>query len=161
MTLSLHTLQVARGSRRRRRRLGRGNASGTGTYSGRGLKGQRARSGGKKKLKRKGFKVLLQQKQKIGGFRSLKPKLATVNVGQLEAIFEAKALVDAMQLLRRGLVRTTKTGVKILGDGQLTKPLTVVADSFSESAKQAILKAGGTASFRSKKTAAARLKARR
>jgi len=143
MTLSLNTLQAARGSRHRRRRLGRGNASGTGTYSGRGLKGQRSRSGGKKKLKRKGFKVLLQQKQKLGGFRSLKPKKATVNLSQLETAFEANAVVDALGLSRRGLIRTTKTGLKILGDGQLTKPLIVVADSFSESAKQAILKAGG------------------
>ena len=148
MTLTLHTLQKARGATRRRRRLGRGNASGTGTYSGRGLKGQRSRSGGKKKLKRKGLKILLQQKQKIGGFRSLRPKMATVNVGQLEAAFAAKAVVDAVSLQRIGLIPTVRAGLKVLGDGTLTKPLTVVADAFSENAKQAILKAGGKAQRR-------------
>ncbi len=141
--LTLHNLKVNRKARKKPKRVGRGNASGHGTYSTRGLKGQRSRSGGKSGLKRRGLKQLLRNKPKIGGFKSLKPKKVIVNLDQLESSFESGELVNAKKLIAKNLIKTAKTGVKILGDGKLTKKFTVFADSFSESAKKAIIEAGG------------------
>lgn len=140
--LSLHNLKAKK--RKKSKRLGRGNASGRGTYSGRGIKGQRARSGGRKGLKRRGLMQLLKNKPKLGGFTSLQSKMETVNVRQLEESFEAGEMVNAKKLVAKNLIKDNRWGVKILGDGQLTKKLTVVADNFSESAKGAIIKAGGS-----------------
>ena len=149
--LTLHNLKVEKGAKKRPQRVGRGNASGRGTYSGRGLKGQRSRSGGKRGLKRKGLRQLLRNKPKIGGFKSLKPKMETVNLEQLEKSFEVGEVVNAKKLIAKNLISPAKKGVKILGNGKLTKRLTVIADSFSESAKKAIIKAGGKAEIRNKK----------
>lgn len=140
--LNLHSLSVNK--RKKSRRVGRGNASGTGTYSGRGLKGQRSRSGGKGGLKLRGLKQMLKSKPKMGGFKSLTPKLETVNLETLEKHFGAGELVDVKKLLAKKLVKTQKNGLKILGNGKITKKLTVKANSFSESAKKAIIEAGGT-----------------
>ncbi len=141
--LALHNLKIAQGSRKKTKRVGRGNASGHGTYSTRGLKGQKSRSGGKGGLKRKGLMQLLKSKPKIGGFKSLKPKMVTVNLRQLEENFEAGELVNAKKLIAKNLIKDNRTGVKILADGKLTKKLTVAADSFSKSAKKAIMEVGG------------------
>src|SRR3989338_10160525 len=93
--LTLDNLKINFGAKKKRKRVGRGNASGHGTYSGRGLKGQRARSGGKKGLKLRGLKQLLKNKPKIGGFRSLKPKMAVVNLSDLENNFSAGEIINA------------------------------------------------------------------
>jgi len=143
--LNLHNLQINKKSKKKRKRLGRGNASGHGTYSGRGLKGQRARSGGKKGLKRRGLKQLLRNKPKIGGFKSLGPKMAIVNIDQLEKNFGAGEIINANKLIAKNIIKSARSGLKILGNGKLTKKLTVAADSFSESAKKAIMEVGGTA----------------
>jgi len=142
--LTLHNLKVKKGAKKKPRRVGRGNASGSGTYSGRGLKGQRSRSGGKKGLKRRGLRQLLKNKPKIGGFKSLKPKMVTVNLDQLEKSFESGEIVNNKKLISKNLIKSAKTGVKVLGRGKLTKKLTVVADNFSESAKKAIIDTGGS-----------------
>lgn len=142
--LSLHNLKVNKKAKRKPKRRGRGNASGHGTYSGRGLKGQKARSGGKGGLKRRGLRQLLRNKPKIGGFKSLKPKRETVNLNQLDLAFEAGEVVNSKKLLVKNLIKDSKTGVKILGDGRLTKKLNVFADSFSETAKKAIMELGGS-----------------
>lgn len=139
--LSLNNLQV--GKKKKSKRVGRGNSSGRGTYSGRGLKGQRARSGGKGGLKRRGLVQTLKSKPKIGGFKSMKPKLETISLGLLDKHFEAGELVDIKKLAKKGLVDIKKNGLKILGTGKLTKKLTVKANAFSESAKKAIIDAGG------------------
>lgn len=139
--LSLNNLKV--GKKKKAKRVGRGNSSGSGTYSGRGLKGQRSRSGGKGGLKRRGLVQTLKSKPKIGGFKSMKPKLETISLGMLEKHFEAGELVDAKKLIKKGLIDTKKYGLKILGTGKLTKKLTVKANAFSESAKKAIMDAGG------------------
>ena len=139
--LSLHNLKAKK--RKKAKRFGRGNASGRGSYSGRGIKGQRARSGGRRGLKRRGLMGLLRNKPKLGGFKSLQPKMETVNVEKLEENFEAGEIVNAKKLMAKSLIKDNRRGVKILGEGQLTKKLTVVADDFSESAKGAIIKAGG------------------
>jgi len=141
--LTLHNLKINKKSKKNPKRVGRGNASGHGTYSGRGLKGQRSRSGGKSGLKRRGLSQLLKSKPKLGGFKSLSPKMETVNINQLERNFENGEIVNAKKLIAKNLIKDNKTGVKILGEGKLNKKLTIIADSFSESAKEAIIKAGG------------------
>jgi len=143
--LTLHNLQVNRKAIKKSKRVGRGNASGHGTYSTRGLKGQKSRSGGKGGLKRRGLKQLLRNKPKIGGFKSLKPKMVIVNLDQLEKSFESGELINTKKLIAKNLIKTAKPGVKILGEGKLTKKFTVIADGFSESAKKAIIEAGGQA----------------
>jgi len=141
--INLHNLKIAKRSKKRKKRVGRGNSSGSGTYSGRGLKGQRSRSGGKKGLKRRGLNQFLKNKPKMGGFKSLKPKIVTVNIEQLEKFFADGEVVNAKKLISKKIIKSAKNGLKILGNGKLTKKLTVTADSFSESAKKAIIKVGG------------------
>jgi large subunit ribosomal protein L15 len=143
--LGLHNLITAPGSKTKKRRVGRGNASGKGNYSGRGMKGQRARSGGKNKLILKGIKTYLRRIPKNRGFKSFKLKSATINLGGLDKAFKEGEEVTPQLLLAKGLIKKMNSGVKILGDGQLTKKLTVKANSFSKTALNAIIKAGGKA----------------
>jgi len=142
--LTLHNLTVAVGSKKRKRRVGRGNASGKGNYSGRGMKGQRARSGGKNKLLLKGIRTYLQRIPQRRGFKSIKPKMATVNIGVINQLFNEGEEVTPLILVKRNLIKDARLGVKILGDGKITKKLTIKANQFSKAAKDAILKAGGT-----------------
>ncbi len=141
--ITLDNLKISRGSKRKAKRVGRGNASGHGTYSTRGLKGQRSRSGGRKGLKRFGLNSMVRNKPKIGGFKSLYVKPEVVNLDQLEARFNAGEIVNVKRLIEKNLISSPKNGVKVLGKGKLTKKLTVAANSFSETAKDAIIKAGG------------------
>ncbi|MFA6410536.1 MAG: 50S ribosomal protein L15 [Candidatus Buchananbacteria bacterium] len=141
--LSLNNLRINKKSKKKTRRVGRGNASGRGTYSGRGMKGQRSRSGGKGGLKRRGLANLLRNKPKLGGFRSLKPKMATINIDQLDKIFDSGDLISAKKLIAKRLIKPSKSGLKVLGEGNLTKKFTIAANDFSDSAKAAIIKAGG------------------
>jgi len=143
--LTLHNLRVTFGAKRVKRRVGRGNASGKGNYSGRGMKGQKARSGGKKKLGLRGVKTYLLRIPKTGGFRSLKPKVETVNISFLDSAFNNGDNVTPRILLNLSVVKSVKYGVKILGDGKLTKKLKIKANQFSKTAKDAIIKAGGSA----------------
>jgi large subunit ribosomal protein L15 len=142
--LTLGNLKPAAGAKKKSKRVGRGNAS-TGTYSGRGAKGQRARSGGRKGLKMLGLKMIVRRIPKKRGFTSLYDKPAVVNVADLETAFQNKQTVTAENLKKKGLVKDIRWGVKILGKGQLTKSLKVRAIGFSATAKQAIEAAGGTA----------------
>ncbi|MBI4425988.1 MAG: 50S ribosomal protein L15 [Candidatus Kerfeldbacteria bacterium] len=143
MPLSLHQLSTNPGARVRRRRVGRGNAS-RGTYSGRGLKGQRSRSGGRRGLIRRSLRALLERVPKQRGFTSRHHKLAVVNLTELEQAFDVGQVVTPELLEQKGLVRTSGAGVKVLGRGTLSKKLTVRAHAFSASAQQAIAAAGGT-----------------
>ena len=146
--INLSDLKAHPKSRKRRKVVGRGFGSGHGTFSGRGAKGQKARSGGKSGLKRRGLRQLLKNKPKIGGFKSLKPKFIKVNIDSLEKSFEAGELVNIKKLIAKNLIKKNISGLKILGNGRLTKKLTVIADDFSESAKKAIIKAGGKTEVR-------------
>lgn len=142
--IQLHDLKPNPGSRKKRKRLGRGNASGRGTYSGRGMKGQKARAGGKKGLKQRALKEqLISKTPKVRGFKSLYKKMEIVNIGELEKRFEEGAKINQKILFEKRLIRDLKNRVKILGEGKLTKKLVVAADAFSKSARQAIRKAGG------------------
>ena len=145
MSINLSNLSPAKGSHKARKRIGRGGKRGS--YSGKGMKGQRARSG-VSGLKELGFKQTLQRIPKLRGFRSIYPKPANVNIGELEKNFSAGDVVDFKKLLRAGLVDRSKAGVKILGDGQLTKKLTVIAQAYSAKAKEAIESAGGRAEIK-------------
>lgn len=143
MSLSLSNLKPAPGSKKKEKRVGRGNAAGGGTTAGRGTKGQKARTGGRNGLKRLGMRRMLLSFPKLGGFRSLYGRPAVVNLETLERIFVSGDTVSPKILLERGHVGTTKHGVKILGDGKLTKKLIVKDCKVSESARKKIVEVGG------------------
>lgn len=143
MALGLHNLKPARGSRKKKKRVGRGNASGHGTYSTRGQKGQRSRSGGKSGLKIQGMKQRVQKIPKLRGFKSRNVPMEIVNLRDLDLKFSEGDVVTPRAMLKVGLIKDIKRGVKILGDGKLGKKLTVRANHFSESAKDGIINAGG------------------
>ncbi len=143
MALGLHNLKPAHGSKKTRTRVGRGHGSGIGAYSGRGVKGQLARSGGRGGLKFKGLKNALLGIPKLGGFTSKYPRLEAVNVGDLEKRFDNKAVITPSALLAKGLISSTKFGVKLLGEGALTKTFTVKVTRASKGAVEAVKKAGG------------------
>ena len=142
--LSLHTIKPNKGATKKRKRVGRGNASGHGTYSGRGLKGQKSRSGGKSGLKRKGMKNILLQTPKLRGFKSDKPKNQVVNIFDINNNFKDKDVVNPSTLMKNNLIANTKDPIKILGKGDLKiKNLTVEGVKMSEGVKSQIEKNGG------------------
>lgn len=143
--LGLHNLKAATGSKKNKIRRGRGNASGRGNYSGRGGKGQRARSGGKAGLVLFGVKTYLQKIPKNRGFKSLANKPAEINLGEISKAYQNGETVDPISLFKKDLIKTSKFGVKILARGGISKALNITADGFSDSAKDAIVKAGGQA----------------
>jgi large subunit ribosomal protein L15 len=143
MALNLSNLRPAKGAIKRKIRVGRGTSSAHGTYSGRGAKGQRARSGGKKGLKLFGLRGIILSTPKLSGFRSLKPKLQVVNLRDLEENFNDNEIITPEALQQKGLINNTKIGIKVLGEGKLTKKIVVKTHKISESAKAIIEKNGG------------------
>jgi large subunit ribosomal protein L15 len=141
--MDLSNLKPALGSTKTRKRLGRGAGSGLGKTSGKGHKGQKARSGGSIKAGFEGGQMPLQRRLPKRGFTSLDKKVySLVNLRDLE-LFEAGSVIDVEALVLAGLVNKVIDGVKILGDGTLTKALTVKAHKFSKSAQEKIEAAGG------------------
>lgn len=141
----IHELSPAEGSKKDVKRVGRGHGSGWGKTSGKGHKGQNARSGGGVRPGFEGGQMPLARRIPKRGFNNIfAAKMAAVNVSSLE-IFKEGTEVDAELLLASGLVKNIDNGVKILGNGEITKNLTVKADAFSASAKEKIEKAGGKA----------------
>lgn len=143
MTLNLNTLYPSIGSKKKSRRLGRGNASGSGTYASRGLKGQRSRSGGKGGLKLKGLKSLMLSTPKLPGFQSHYAKAQIVKLSDLDKTFNSGAEVNKTVLAEKGLVKNDKLPVKILNIGDLHKKLVITGCIYSQSAKAKIEAAGG------------------
>ncbi|MBI2484873.1 50S ribosomal protein L15 [Candidatus Uhrbacteria bacterium] len=141
MALQLHTLRPAKGARKGKKRVGRGLGS-KGTYSGRGGKGQTARSGvsGTKRL---GMRHIILATPKVRGFRSLTPKPSVVNFTKLAQVFQEGAMVTPKVLKEKGLVPANAVNVKILATGALGKALTVKGCSVSASAREKIQAAGG------------------
>ncbi len=135
MALELHNLS-SKSTGKPAKRIGRGGKRGT--YSGKGQKGQRSRSGGKRGLQRLALKPLMTQTHKLRGFKSPHSKPETVNLAALNSAFEDGATVTPSSLLNKGLIKTTTNGVKILGNGTLSKKLTVKHCKMSESAKEAL-----------------------
>ena len=144
MTMRLNNLKPRPGAKHRTKRLGCGESSGHGKTSGRGGKGQTARSGGGIRLGFEGGQMPLLRRIPKRGFnnRAFRTNLATINVEQLNA-FEDGATVTPEILVERGILRKMLGGVKILGDGELARKLTVKAQGFSASAREKIAKAGG------------------
>jgi len=142
----LHTLKPAPGSRKNRKRVGRGHSAGGGKTSGRGQKGQKSRSGYHARAGFEGGQMpLLRRVPKLGGFTNRNRKVfAVVNVSALER-FDGGSEVGPADLARAGLIKKEKEPVKILGDGDLTKGLTVHANAFTGTARSKIEAAGGKA----------------
>lgn len=143
--MQLHTL-TRKTPQRKSKRVGRGNASGKGKTSGRGTKGQKARSGHRI---RPDVREKLKKLPKLRGYQqpSIETKPSVVNLSSLEAFFSAGEAVNPQVLLDKGLVRARKgnlPAVKILGEGELTKKLTVTGCAISASAKEKVEKAGGS-----------------
>lgn len=143
--MGLHKIKYKKGAKKKRKRVGRGNASGHGTYSTRGQKGQRSRSGGKSGLKRLGFREVLRQTPKTRGFKSQYLKYEVVNLEDIDKTFAKGAKVDPRALQNKGLIGKIykKRGVKILGRGKITKELVFSGVTVSKSAREQIEKAGG------------------
>jgi large subunit ribosomal protein L15 len=141
-----HELRPPKGSKHARKRVGRGNASGHGTYSGRGLKGQKSRSGRKPKLGFEGGQTrLIKRLPRRRGFTNIfRKEYSAVNLRDLER-FEAGTEVTPELLKQSRVVRSLRRPVKVLASGELTKALTVKAHKFSTTAKEKIEAAGGSA----------------
>lgn len=143
--MNLHELSPAPGSAQSAYRKGRGAGSGNGKTGGRGHKGQKARSGGGVRIGFEGGQMPLTRRLPKRGFNNIFAKpLETINVSALE-VFEDGAVVSPCDLLEVGILSKCEYGVKILGNGAITKKLTVRASAFSASAKEKIEAAGGKA----------------
>lgn len=144
--MKLHELSPVPGSNTAPKRKGRGHGSGNGKTAGKGHKGQKARSGGSIRPGFEGGQMPLQRRLPKRGFVNIfATHYATVNVSDLEKKFEDGAVVDTEAIVASGLVKKVCDGIKILGNGELNKNLTVKAAAFSGSAKEKIEKAGGKA----------------
>ena len=143
--MKLHELKATEGARFTSKRIGRGQGSGLGKTSGKGHKGQNARSGGGVAIGFEGGQTPLFKRTPMRGFTNFTRKeYATINVGELNK-FEDGAVVNIEILKNAGLLKKEFDGLKVLGEGKLEKKLTVQAKKFSKSAEKAIVEAGGTA----------------
>jgi large subunit ribosomal protein L15 len=151
--VGLHSLKPARGGRRPRKRVGRGEGSGTGKTAGRGENGAGSRSGAKKRVGREGGQNPIHMRmRKLRGphmkksmpFERFRTQTQPVNLADLEKRFDAGAEVTLDGLRERGLAKRKEVPVKVLGRGELTKALTVHAHGFSAAARESIEAAGGT-----------------
>ncbi|WP_139652582.1 50S ribosomal protein L15 [Raoultibacter phocaeensis] len=143
--MELKDLVPAEGSKKARKRVGRGPASGTGKTAGRGYNGQKSRAGGGKGPGFEGGQTPLARRlPKLPGFRNINHvEYVPVNVSRLEAVYEAGEVVDGDTLKAKGIIKHADALVKVLGDGEITKSLTVKVDKVSASAKAKIEAAGG------------------
>ncbi|MCR4645696.1 MAG: 50S ribosomal protein L15 [Oscillospiraceae bacterium] len=143
--MQIHELTPAPGSNKPSKRVGRGHGSGNGKTAGKGHKGQKARSGGGVRIGFEGGQMPLARRIPKRGFKNIFAKEYTiVNVGTLNEKFEANDVVDAATLYEKGIVKqVAKDGIKILGDGELTKALVVDVAKLTASAKAKIEAAGG------------------
>ena len=143
--MKLHELSPVPGSTKERKRIGRGPASGQGKTAGKGHKGQKARAGRGMQIGFEGGQMPLQRRVPKRGFNNIfAEEWIAINVAALE-VFEDGAIVDAAALAEKNIIKKANKPVKVLGNGKLTKKLTVKAAKFSESAKEKIEKAGGKA----------------
>ncbi len=141
--MNLHELSPAPGSKKVRTRVGRGIGSGLGKTSGRGHKGQNSRSGGGVRTGFEGGQMPLYRRLPKRGFKNIFAKqFAEVNVSELNR-FEDGAVVDPVALIEAGILKNVQDGVRILGNGEITKKLNVTANGFTKSAEAKITAAGG------------------
>ena len=144
--MNLHDLKPNRGAKHRRKRLGAGESSGLGKTSGRGHKGQKSRSGGGVRPGFEGGQMPLHRRLPKKGFSNVqfRDKIAIVNLSQLNQKFEEGATVNEKALREVGLVKGQCDAIKVLGNGELDRKLTVVVDAASASARAKIETAGGS-----------------
>jgi len=142
--MKLHELQPAEASKKTRKRVGRGIGSGLGKTSGRGMKGQKSRSGGGVRTGFEGGQMPLYRRLPKRGFKNIWAKtFAEVNIGSLNC-FDEGTTVDPVALIEAGILKNVRDGIRILGGGELTvKNLTVRANGFTQSAADKIAAAGG------------------
>jgi len=146
--MKLHELKPAKGATKERKRKGRGVGSGNGKTAGRGNKGQLSRSGGSARPGYEGGQMPLHRRLPKRGFTNIfKKEIAVVNVRDLER-FEAGTIVDQGALVRSGLLKGSYDGIKLLGNGDISVPLTVKFDAISRTAKEKIEAAGGSVEVR-------------
>lgn len=142
--MKLHELKPSEGSRRNRKRIGRGTSSGQGKTAGKGTKGQLARQGGKTRLGFEGGQMPLFRRMPKRGFKNINRKeYAVINIADLNR-FDDGTEVNAALLVESGLVKNEKAGIKLLANGSLEKKLTVSVTKASEAAKEAVTAAGGS-----------------
>ena len=147
MALSLNNLKPAAGSTHKKKRVGRGPGSGLGKTAGRGLKGQKSRSGYSSKIGFEGGQMPLQRRLPKRGFTNIfKKQWIEISLAKIEANFNAGDDVNPEILHERGLIKKAKHDLVILGTGNVTKGLKISAHRFTKTAKDKIEKAGGTAS---------------
>ncbi|MBU1034509.1 50S ribosomal protein L15 [Patescibacteria group bacterium] len=144
MILTLHTLKPAKKSRRKKLRVGRGNASGKGTTAGRGTKGQKARTGGRKNLKLKGLKQMLLSFPKTRGFKSTHPEVFAVRLETVAKSFKDGEKINLNALKKSGLIPKRAKMAKIVGGGIIDKKLNFVDIKSTATVKAAVIKAGGS-----------------
>ncbi|HUH44817.1 MAG TPA: 50S ribosomal protein L15 [Treponemataceae bacterium] len=144
--MSDFTLKAPLGANKAKKKVGRGSGSGLGTTAGRGNKGQQSRSGGGTYVGFEGGQMPLYRRIAIRGFSNypFKKEYALFNLRDLEAKYENDEIVSKETLIKKGLLKKAGILVKVLGDGELTKKLTVNVDKVSASAKEKIEKIGGT-----------------
>lgn len=143
--MKLHELSPAQGANRPSKRIGRGAASGQGKTAGKGHKGQKARSGGSIRPGFEGGQMPLYMRSPKRGFNNIFAKKYTVvNVSAFDA-FEDGAVIDEQALREKGIIKKSLDGIKVLGNGEVSKKFTVKAAAYTESAKQKIEAAGGKA----------------
>jgi large subunit ribosomal protein L15 len=142
--MKLSDLSPAPGSRKKNKRVGRGCGSGHGKTSCKGHKGQKSRAGGGTRVGFEGGQMPLHRRLPKRGFHNIfRKQFATINLSRLNEVSES--IVTPELILKMGFIKNFKDGVKVLGDGEIKKPLTVKAHAFSASAKEKIIKAGGSA----------------
>jgi len=142
--MRLNNLSPSAGSRRKRKRLGKGLGSGWGKTAGRGTKGSNSRSGGGVRPGFEGGQMPLQRRLPKRGFANIfKKRFAIVNVGDLIR-FDSGTMVDEIALVKAGLIKGKRDGIKVLGKGDLDRPLTIRVNGISQSARVKIEKSGGT-----------------
>jgi large subunit ribosomal protein L15 len=143
--MRLHELKAPPGSSKAPKRKGRGTATGQGKTAGRGMNGQNSRSGGGVRIGFEGGQMPLFRRIPKRGFTNIwRTEYVTINVEALNIFEDGQEITKAL-LTEKGLVKKSKNGLKILGDGSISKKLTVKAEKFSKSAKEKIEAAGGTA----------------
>ena len=141
--MKLHELKAVAGATRAPKRKGRGTGTGNGTTAGRGMNGQKSRSGGGVRLGFEGGQMPLYRRLPKRGFKnSFAKQFAEVNVSDLNR-FEDGAVVDPIALIEAGVLKNVRDGIRILGNGELTKKVTVKANGFTKSAEEKITAAGG------------------
>lgn len=144
--MKLHELSPVPGSTKERKRIGRGPASGQGKTAGKGHKGQKARAGRGMQIGFEGGQMPLQRRIPKRGFNNIfRKEFATVNIASLDKVFNDGDVVTIEALVASGLVKKTLDGVKVLGNGEIAKKLTVQVNAYSETAKSKIEAAGGKA----------------